>query len=148
MPDRAEIDEVFGRQVAALAEAQSTWAAQADAGSGRDWYRPDPGVDTPPVSPGDSDKVAEAYSLDDLGTKFAAASDPDGEGTTGEVASLRYQIDYLRSLERAYRTRHLTGLRAELLSAARRRGLGASGTSGTVLRYAQDLLKAGQDGNS
>ena len=50
--------------------------------------------------------------------------DPEKAGTIGELMALKLQIDYVAALERAFRSRHCSSIRAKIHAAARKRGQG------------------------
>ena len=53
-------------------------------------------------------------------------TDPQNFGTVGDVVSLKQQLDFVATAERAYRVRHMSPVRAAAHSAGRRRGVAKS----------------------
>lgn len=47
---------------------------------------------------------------------------PEGEGRVADCQAMKIQIDYMATMERAFRLRHASSIRCKLHSAARRRG--------------------------
>lgn len=75
-------------------------------------------------------------------------SDPNGCGTIGESMVVKLQVDYVAALERAFRTRYCSSVRAKLHAAARRQGQGNSGAglfSATVTGWLLRLITAAHD---
>ncbi len=66
-----------------------------------------------------------AFDRGELNTNYeTATSDPSKAGTTGDLISLKLQIDYNACEERAFRARHTTLCRAMCLGHGRRYGQG------------------------
>lgn len=68
----------------------------------------------------------------------------DKGAKVGEAGSLKIQLDYVATMERAFRMRHATHIRCVGHAAARHNGHGnGAGVFGAVRNFAQDLLNAG-----
>jgi hypothetical protein len=69
------------------------------------------------------------------------------DGSVGAAGSLKLQLDYMSIMERSFRSRHATGLRCLMHTAARHAGHSHSqGVFAAVRRIAQDILQAGGEG--
>jgi len=89
----------------------------------RKWmYPPLQGWDGDPRKISDMNKAFVRKNLNK--TYVTIMSDTTQKGTIGEIMILKLQIDYIASLERAFRTRFCSSVRARMHSAARRRGQG------------------------
>lgn len=91
----------------------------------------------------DIEGMAEAFKRDEIHDDFRKAINDDGVTTDLEVCLL--QGDFVAMLERAYRERHKTPVRAKLHAAARRRGHGDEDglyTKG-LLGYLEHLMRLG-----
>jgi hypothetical protein len=138
---KGRIHDVFDRNLTQLTE-QAEHQARAARGDGpRPWNRPEevPGViDVPGIT--------AAFDRTEIGSNYAACvADGGSPGTGGDVVALKTQNDYTGVMERAFRARHCTPVRAIALATGWRKGHGsANGIFGGVRRYAQDALKAGQ----
>lgn len=65
-------------------------------------------------------------------------------GSVGAAGSLKLQLDFLSVMERAFRSRHATGIRCLMHASARHAGHSHSqGVFASVRRVAQDILQAG-----
>lgn len=84
----------------------------------------------PPLSgwsgdPSDIQGMNDAFNRSNLNNTYVQiVSDPNGAGTIGESMVVKLQVDYIAALERAFRTRHSSSIRAKLQAASRRRGQG------------------------
>jgi len=74
-----------------------------------------------------------------------ADSDFSGEGTVGVGAGKTLEICYIAMMERAFRIRHMTPIRAMMHAAGRRSAHGNNNGihTGDILTYIQDMLKSG-----
>lgn len=128
-----------------LTDLQTQAAAQAQAAHGqgqRPWQVPEKVTDVLDV-PG----ITAGFNRDDANANYEAIiADPKAGGTTGDVISVKVQVDYVAIMERGFRARHCTPVRCFALATGRRNGHGqAKGIfGGGVGKYAQDALKAGQ----
>jgi len=86
-----------------------------------------------------------AFNRDEINTNFEdCTKSADNPGTIGDVSSLMTQCDYVAMEERAFRTRHMSSIRAMAHANARRTGHGqARGVFGGVKKFAEDLIHAG-----
>ncbi len=138
---KGRIHDVFLDTLNGMAErVQTQHDAERGAGS-RDWSVPE--------------KVSNLLEPAGMTTAFdRAAIDanydtcvtmPASAGTVADTISLKSQGDYVAVIERAFRARHCTPVRLLGFAAARRRGHSKPNgvLKGGVLRYAQDVLKAG-----
>jgi len=66
-------------------------------------------------------------------------------GSTGAVQGIAVQISYLSVMERSFRARHMTPVRAIAHAASRRLAQGEAGGihTGAIYTYVQDLLNSG-----
>lgn len=142
---KARIHAHFQELVQALATQAAALAKAAQGDGQRQWQ-------TPPQHGWSGDVfdipgMDQAFDRSEINSNFAEVCDSaDAPGTVGDVASLKLQADYTAMVERAYRARVASPARCLAHAAARRAGHGhAAGIfTGGVLRYAQDLLRAGQ----
>lgn len=76
-----------------------------------------------------------------------AIRDPSEPGTVGDLMVSSLQGDYLATMERAFRARHQTRIRADVHAAARRRGHGhdAGLFQRGVVGYIEGLLKLSKE---
>lgn len=144
-----ELDEKFVDQLEAL---QTVAAANADAVCGdtqRRWF-------LPPTSdwsgdPLDIAGMNAAFDRTDLNSLYVdVVSDEEQRGRQGEAMLLKLQMDYVASLERAFRTRHATSVRSRIHASGRLYGHGASGglyapANGTIALWLQRILEAAHD---
>lgn len=144
---RGRIDERFFVQATALANQSGEQADATMLSTARPWQIGDPATwDGDPL---DIEGMTAAFDRTQIGVVMSQIySGKDEPGTTGDANTMRLQNDYLAAMERAYRTSAAELCRCELFAAGRRRG--HASPSGVILdgvvRYAQDLLKAGQQG--
>ena len=142
---RGKIDERFFAQCQELAAQADQQADATTTALPRPWQVGSKG--TWSGDPLDVSGMTGAFDRSKIGTVMAEIySGKDKPGTTGDACTMRLQNDYLAAMERAFRTAKAPLCRTELFAAGRRKGHGS--TSGVLLdgvvRYAQDLLKAGQ----
>lgn len=73
--------------------------------------------------------------------------DKNSTGTVGEAMAVKLQVDYIAALERAFRTRHCSSVRARMHSAARRRGQAAEKGlfQNNVLLHIERMIFAAHD---
>ena len=57
-------------------------------------------------------------------TYIQILNDQNEQGFIGEAMAVKIQIDYIAALERSFRTRHCSSVRAKIHAAARRQGQG------------------------
>lgn len=69
------------------------------------------------------------------------------KGRSGEAMVIKLQMDYLATMERAFRTRHSSSVRSRIHAAARRNGHGSSAgpLKGTMIGWLSRLLTAAFD---
>lgn len=132
-----------------IVELEATSAAAADATmltGQRQWMYPPLGA-----WDGDTSNITgmnDAFDRAALNTQYEdLVSDQTQESTIGEVMITKLQVDYIAALERAFRTRHCSSVRAKLHAAARRRGMGttAGPFTGSVVLWLTRLLQAAHD---
>ncbi len=144
MASKGQIHARFTAQVRALAAEAGLLHAGVTTGTGREWQLGDLNGWSGDVT--DVPGMGKPFDRKAIGQNFADVY--QGEpGTTGDAATLRLQNDYLAAMERAYRTRHVSSVRATIMAAGRRAGHASpqGPLLDGVIRYAQDLLKAGQE---
>lgn len=139
---KGRIHDVFNDLIDGVAARCGLQHEHERGGPARPWGVPDgvASVLDPAGITGAFDRAAIDANYDDCMTKPSAA------GTVADAISLKTQGDYVATMERAFRARHCTPVRLLGFAAARRRGhASANGVlKGGVLRYAQDVLKAGR----
>ena len=95
---------------------------------------------------GDPTKIEDLKKPFVRDTVNAAATDAyTGGGSIGTASGSSLQISYLGMLERAFRARHMTPVRAFIHSAGRRHAHGDTEglLTGVTLNYIQDMLDSG-----
>lgn len=139
---KGRIHDVYNRVITELASHAAINAAASRGNGNRVWDVPSDAPDMLNIA-----GTTEAFDRNAVGDNFAdviaAAADP---GTIGDVVSLKVQNDYVGITERGYRSRHCSPPRLIGMMLARHTGHGSdAGTFlGSVMRCAQDALKAGQ----
>jgi hypothetical protein len=88
--------------------------------------------------------MTKAFDRKDLSTMMAEVMNRKDPGTTADKMAVRFQSDYISSLDRAFRTRHMGLIRSEIVSAGRRYNNMETILNKTVLEYAQNLISRGQ----
>lgn len=110
-------------------------------GSQRLWMIPSPLAETSLFKPEDFGK---GFDRSEANADYEEAI--HREGTMGEAAAARIQVDYAAVQERAFRSRHMTPIRAMVHAAARRAGHGnpAGVHEGVVVQHVADVLRSGK----
>lgn len=143
-----ELEQIFTQQVEQLGhQAEQIWLDYIGTDQS-EWQMP-PRTDEMDWEgdPLDLPRLQEAFNRDEANQAYELLlADKENPGTTGQAAAIKLQIDYVATLERAFRTRHSTYCRAAAHAAARQRGQGDySGLFRRhTLAYVQNLLRAGQ----
>jgi hypothetical protein len=142
---KAQLHTRFTAQVQQLAAEAGLMHKSVTAGEPRPWQLGDLNGWDGNVT--DIPGMAKPFDRSEIGQNFADVYQPKEPGTVGDAATLRVQNDYLAAMERAFRTRHASSVRAAIMAAGRRNGHGSDQGPllDGVIRYAQDLLKAGQE---
>lgn len=142
---KAQVHARFTAQVQRLAAEAGLLHKSVTTGAGREWQLGDLNGWSGDVT--DIPGMARPFDRKEIGQNFADVYQPKSPGTVGDAATLRLQNDYLAAMERAFRTRHASSVRAAVMAAGRRSGHGdgQGPLLDGVIRYAQDLLKAGQE---
>jgi hypothetical protein len=95
--------------------------------------------------PFDYDKIAEAFNRNKANEQYEeAVKDPQSPGNAGDLVATTTQIDFLGTMERAFRARYTHSFsRSVALAAGRRKGHGADkGTfKQSALQYVRGILK-------
>lgn len=91
--------------------------------------------------------ISQAFSRDELDEDFLKVIDPANPGVIGDLVSISLQGDWLATMERAFRARHQTPVRAWMHAAGRRKGHGhnAGVINQGLLRYVENLLQAAKN---
>ena len=89
------------------------------------------------------------FDRTDMNAAYTEMLSTPGAGKVSDAQAWKMQIDYIAVMERAFRTRHSTRIRAVAHNTARKAGHGnARGLFlNTVLGYAQRLAGGNNDGN-
>ena len=144
----AGVSTVFSSLLSNLAEAATSVyeASTTFSTATRKWMNPP--TDTGwSGDPHDIATIEKAFDREDMNVNYtkglADASNPSGVGVQ---ISLKFQIDYVAAMERAYRQRNICRVRSQLHSAARRKAQGESKGvfKSALVVYAGNLDKAGQ----
>ncbi len=115
----------------------------------REWYNPPlNGWSGDPMDIVGLNKAFARTNLNDVYVEIM--EDSTQNGRIGEAMIVKIQIDYIAALERAYRTRQSSSVRARIHSAARRQGHAQSGGlfdtgSGSLAIWLTRLLDAAHD---
>jgi hypothetical protein len=146
MPYATSPDPEFLDQISKMEEASSAADKATTLKGQRQWmYPPLQGWDGDPQNITGMNKAFIRAHLNDLYKKILAQASPTG--TVGEAMAVKLQVDYIAALERAFRTRHCSSVRAKIHAASRRRGQGNPDgvfTSSVVL-WIERLLFAAHD---
>jgi hypothetical protein len=125
---RADVDPVLSDQINALktqAKAESTAALQ---GNQTQWMIPDPDSQGAQKWEGDlfdTQSLQNPFDRSQSNSWFAdAIKDPSNPGTVGDQAVTTAQVDYLASMERAFRMRHARWPRMMIHAMGRKAGHG------------------------
>jgi hypothetical protein len=115
------VDPAFYGHLNQLAQQSQAASDAARALVQRKWFMP------PPASwNGDLHDLVgmnSAFSRDVLNSMYSAALfDPNTGGTVGDCITAKAQIDWIATMERAFRTRHASRIRCAAHASARRRG--------------------------
>ena len=139
----ASVHDVFSDLLVRLQAASLVHAKAAISQVQQQWDGPAP-VGSWSGNPLELDTLADAFDRDEVNDEYVTCLTSVPPGTTGDVSSLRMQVDYVAGAERAYRTRHCSSIRAAMHAAARRQGHGQDGGVYTVIgRQAQSLIDRG-----
>jgi len=94
--------------------------------------------------PADFESIGDAFPREQLNeTVQNLLLQADKNATTAALMAARLQLEYMAMMERSFRARHLSPVRATAHSLARLRGHGDAGGvhEGGVLRYIQNIAK-------
>jgi len=140
MPLVVSPDPEFTSQLAEL-EAGSKAAADAALLLGqRKWMYPP--LNSWNGNPFDIKGMNSAFDRSNLNATYVqVVSDMQGRGTVGEAMALKMQIDYIAALERAFRTRYCSSVRARIHAAARRRGQGDTNNGLFTARLQMSIMR-------
>lgn len=146
---RASVDPVLETQLRRLRDRYKALAAGDARGADAPWIAPERRDWSGGL--GDYEGMASPFDRSAANADFArATSDPSDPGTAGDVVVSSFQAHYLACLERAYRDRHLRGIRAAAHAAARAGSLGDNG--GPLIRcalgHARDILARANGGTA
>lgn len=117
---RANVGEIFVRQLTALADYALAQAGLPDAGT-PNWYRPDGFTGDLATMTGLSEQLSRREQVQDF---ISATTDKTKPGTVGDLHLVQLQGDALAMLERAFRARHLSTCRSRIQPLGRLRGHG------------------------
>jgi hypothetical protein len=93
-------------------------------------------------SPTDIEGLGEPFDRSDINADYPTFF--SGDGTAGDCASAKLQLDHVAHQERAFRLRHATSVRCCMHAASRRVGQSRDGGSfQRIYNHAQDLIVAG-----
>lgn len=136
-----------------VGNGQRPWQIPREVGEPVDNPNFPPRVTPPhPVDPGGAletdllkiqDLHKAAFERPQMNANYAACMKELGLGTTGDIQSLKYQIDYNAMEERAFRMRHMTSCRGMAHAMCRRRGHGEGRVFENVEKQAADMIRAG-----
>jgi hypothetical protein len=123
------------------AQCEPIAAALQGEATQRRWMLPEGLANVSLFSPQDFEK---GFDRQEANADYEAALNRDG--TIGEGAAARIQVDYMAMQERAFRSRHTTPVRAMAHAACRRRGHAdpAGVHQGVVVQHVADVQKAGK----
>lgn len=146
MPYVTELHEEFLRHIEQL-EKTSKAADEASCLTGqRKWMNPP--LQGWSGDPQDITGLNKAFTRKAMNALYVAIMrDETPNGTIGETMVLKLMVDYIAALERAFRTRHCSSVRAKLHAAGRRRGQGSKDGlfTGSVVLWLERLLLAAHD---
>ena len=141
MPQKGQIHTVFFNRLQDL-QTQAGQLADAHAGAGQRVWQTPAGFTNDLLAIGALHEPAFNRELinDNYLDAMKAADDP---GTVGDIVSLKLQMDYNATEERAFRLRHATLCRCAAFAAGRRRGHRNYTVFAAVEQHAADMLAAG-----
>ncbi len=144
----ADVDPVFQKQLKSLQAQASAEASARLIGSQTQWMMPEKYDWKGSLT--DIEGIASPFSRQYSNDKFVdAIKDPKKPGTVGDLIVTTTQIDYLATMERAFRVRHGSGrVRAILQANARKTGQGKDGGSiiQCPLEHVRAIVKQSKDG--
>lgn len=138
---KAKIHDVFSQQLQLQKDVATSQHTAAN-GSGQRMWAVLPAFNKDLLDP---EAMTDAgFNRDELNTNYTEClADVNNLGTTGDIVSLKQQIDYVAAAERAFRYRHCTPVRALAHSAARRYGLANSAVLDLIQQQAANAIAAG-----
>ncbi len=96
-------------------------------------------------NPCDHISVRETFSRAKLDSQYQSVYSPGSPGTDGDAKVIKLQAAYLQAMERAFRLRHCSLVRAEAFASGRRKGQGSGNgpllTPYGVKGYIERLIK-------
>lgn len=137
---RARIDSVFAQRLNELRNDATSQAASFQGSTNRAWQVPAETadlLDVPKLHQPGFDRTALNVNYQEC------VQDTDDPGTVGDVISIKQQIDYNATEERAFRLRHATVVRCFTHAAGRRHGLGAGRVFPNIQKQANDAIANG-----
>lgn len=142
VPEKTQEADKFSKHLQRSAD-QAGEAADAICTSGQpEWMLPDGFVGDPQVN---SAAVTEAFSRSQLYDMWSTATDAKDPGTYADIIAITAQQDCLAVAERAFRSRHLSRIRAFSHAAARLKAHSRSGGlfTGFQKAYVSKAIQAG-----
>lgn len=140
------LDPEFLDQLTALVDTSNAAYEATSLTGQRKWmYPPLQGWNGDPNDITDANK---AFIRDNLNQTYKDIIDNiSNDGTIGESMVVKLQVDYIAALERAFRTRYCSSVRARVHAAARRRSQGSSAGafSSTIVTWLEQLIFAAHD---
>lgn len=142
---KARIIKVFNDQVAALIEQNGKCAkASSDDGAGRVWMNGAFGSNGWNGDVTDLTAMRKAFDRSEVIDTMNEVMQKENPGTTADKIAMKFQSDYLASLDRAYRTRHASAVRSEIFSASRRSLQASDNLADFTLGQTQRIISRGQ----
>lgn len=142
MPSKAKIDSRFSDRVKNLEEHAADMAEAHSNQGAPGWLLERLSTSINPSNP--ASIPSNLFGRDQLEQQFDEATNAESPGTSGDLAAIQLQGDWLASLERAVRSRYLTPYTRAMAHASGR--LAAAGDeTGPLQRctvdYIEDILK-------
>lgn len=138
---KSRIHQPFAKRISQLQSDAKNLSQSFTGGEQRKWQIPEglktrSLLDVPKLHDPDFDRREINANYDE------AVKSAESPGTSGDTVSLKQQIDYMATEERAFRFRHATTVRCMSMSHGRRDGHGkGNGIFDSVYRQAENVTK-------
>ena len=119
--------------------ASSSDAVLKNGGLGREWMLGKFGTSGWNGNPSELTQMKKAFDRAEIVDTFNRIMDKKDPGNTSDKIAMKFQGDYLASMERAFRTRHAGTVRSEIFAAGRRGYIGSGNLTVFSLGRAQNL---------
>lgn len=140
MPTKARVIAAFEKRIVDLQEHAGVEAEARKQGNPVPWFRPTGAT----VDPFDTQSLEDGFDRTEANEDFNRVVNLADPGTTGDLIAVVTMVDYLATMQRAFRARHTASrARTAAQSAARKQGHGS--TRGVFnqlpLEYVRNVLR-------